>query len=81
MLHHTKQQFKDPLHVNKLLLGYVEHSYTVVQLCHILVEVAAAHFKLVQHAQSQHIQLVGTLHFLKLLNFKYNSGQPMLCTE
>ena len=52
MLCHTKQQYKDPLHVNKLLLGYVEHSSTVVQLCHILVEVAAAHFKLVQHVQS-----------------------------
>ena len=66
-------KYLDPLHVNKLLLGCIEHSqcscvtsWLKWQLHHFKVGAACT--------KPQHIQLVGTLHFLKLSNFKCNDS-------
>ena len=48
MLHHTKQQVFRPSACKQTAAGV--YRTLIVQLCHILVEVAAVH--LVQHAQS-----------------------------
>ena len=67
MLHHTKEQVFRASACKQTAVGVYR---TLTVQAGICVEVAAG----AACTKPQYIQLVGTLHFLKLSNFKYNDA-------